>query len=122
MAGAIGFRSARLTRYSGGLHMVSVSRGIAAAFIAGSALFLPAQPGHARCTMLEASHNGTDMFYDDGAAGTAENKLLAHVDRLKREKGVKRVRVGRIRTRCGDWFMKYMLPHKTCVAKARVCY
>lgn len=103
-----------------------LSHCIAAGIVAGFTLFVTAQQdpasAHGRCMMLEASHNGTDMFYEDGAAGTAKNKLLAHVDQMKREKGVKRVRVGRIRTRCGDWFMKYMLPHKTCVAKARVCY
>jgi len=77
---------------------------------------------HAACRNMEASHNGTDMFHETGASGAAVNKLLIKVDQLKTEKGVSRVRMGRVRTKCGPWFTKYFLPHRHCVARARVCY
>ena len=70
---------------------------------------------------MEASHNGTDMFHETGAVGAAVNKLLAKVDQLKIEKAPRKVRMGRVRTKCGPWFEKYLLPHRHCVAKARVC-
>jgi hypothetical protein len=78
----------------------------------------------ARCKVWTATHNGTDLFYpnEGGAAGTAANKLIWQVEQWKKEKGIKRVRIGKIRTSCGDWFMKYFLPHKHCIAKANVCY
>ena len=75
-----------------------------------------------RCLMFKASHNGTDMFYDTGTEGTVKNKLLLSVEQWKKENGVKRVRIGKLTIKCGDWFMKYLLPHKNCKAKARVCY
>lgn len=90
---------------------------------AASALLLP-HPAEARCKEWTASHNGTDLFYpnDGGAAGTAANKLVWQVEQWKKENGIENVRIGKIRTSCGDWFTKYLLPHKHCVAKARVCY
>ena len=91
-------------------------------FAFGIALAAVPVMGHAACRTMEASHNGTDMFHETGATGAAINKLLAKVDQLKIEKGVKRVRMGRVRTKCGPWFTKYFLPHRHCVAKARVCY
>lgn len=94
------------------------------AFCAGLTIFLTLSPdvAEARCKTFEASHNGTDMFYDDGTEGTVKNKLLWYVEQWQRENNVKRVRIGRIRIRCGDWFVKYLLPHRNCKAKARVCY
>lgn len=89
------------------------------------ALFLSiASPdrAEARCKTFEASHNGTDMFYDDGTEGTVKNKLLWYVEQWQRENNVKRVRIGRVRIKCGDWFVKYLMPHRNCKAKARVCY
>ena len=62
------------------------------------------------------------MFYASGSSGTAANKLLYQVEQWKQTKGIEKVRVGKIATTCGDWFMKYMLPHKHCKARARVCY
>lgn len=90
---------------------------------AAAAAFLP-QPAEARCKQWTASHNGTDLFYpeDGGAAGTAANKLVWQVEQWKKDEGIENVRIGKISTSCGDWFMKYFLPHKRCVAKARVCY
>jgi hypothetical protein len=87
-------------------------------------LVMQPNPAHAACKTWTATHNGTDLFYPNqgGAAGTAANKLMWQVENFKKEKGLKRVRVGKIKTKCGDWFMKYLLPHKHCVAKARVCY
>lgn len=95
-----------------------------ALFCAGFIIFTTVMPEHAaaRCKTFQASHNGTDMFYKDGAAGTAKDKLYWQVEQWRKEKGIKRVRYGKVRTKCGDWFMKYMLMHKKCVAKARVCY
>jgi len=97
---------------------------LSAIFCAGFVAFSVFVPEHAeaRCKTFEASHNGTDMFYDDGAKGTAKNKLFWQVEQWRKEKGIKRVRFGRVRTKCGEWFMKYLLMHKKCTAKARVCY
>lgn len=82
------------------------------------------RPADAACRIWTATHNGTDLFYpkQGGAAGTAANKLLWQVEQFKKEKRLKRVRVGKISTKCGEWFVKYLIPHKQCVAKARVCY
>ena len=97
-------------------------------FVAGVALAgalitgVSSSPASAVCRTMQASHNGTDMFHETGAVGAAQNKLLIKVDALRRQKAPRRVRMGRIRTKCGDWFMKYLLPHKHCVARARVCY
>lgn len=97
---------------------------ISAIFLAGFLLFsLSApDPAQARCKTFNASHNGTDVFYDDGTEGTAKNKLLWYVEQWQSEKNIKRVRIGRVSIKCGDWFMKYMLMHRNCKAKARVCY
>jgi hypothetical protein len=71
---------------------------------------------------MEASHNGTDMFHESGAAGAAVNKLLVKVEQLKIEKSPELVRLGQVRTKCGPWFEKYLLQHRHCVAKAQVCH
>lgn len=75
----------------------------------------------AACRIMKASHNGTDLFHETGAVGAAINKLLAKVDQLKIKKAPRKVRMGRVRTKCGPWFQKYLLPHRHCVARARVC-
>ena len=79
-------------------------------------------PAEAGCRWFKASHNGTDFFYSDGAAGTAEWKLMDSISQWKAARHIKRVSIRKSKTRCGDWFIKYALPHKKCVAKARVCY
>ena len=79
-------------------------------------------PAEAGCRWFKASHNGTDFFYSDGAAGTAEWKLMDSISQWKSARRIKHVRIRKSKTRCGDWFIKYALPHKNCVAKARVCY
>ncbi len=79
-------------------------------------------PAHGRCKMFEASHNGTDMFYETGTEGTVQYKLLSYVEQWQKENGIKRVRIGKLTIKCGDWFIKYLLPHKNCKAKAQVCY
>lgn len=79
-------------------------------------------PAQARCRTVTQTHNGTDFFYPDGAAGTAAHKIRASVKEWQTKTGVKKVKIGKIKTSCGDWFMKYGLPHKHCVAKARVCW
>lgn len=78
-------------------------------------------PAHAACRNFEASHNGTNMFHPTGAVGAAVNKLMSKVEDWKRQRGITKVRMTKVRTRCGDWFIKYMLPHRHCVAKARAC-
>jgi len=77
---------------------------------------------HAACKTMVGSHNGTNMFHETGALGAAINDLLVKVDHLKIEKNLKKVRMGRVRTKCGPWFEKYLLPHRHCEAKASVCY
>lgn len=75
-----------------------------------------------RCYTFKASHNGTDAFNPNGgAAGTATNKLLQAIEAWKQGKGIKRVRIGKVRTKCGEWYMMYFLMHHTCTARARVC-
>lgn len=88
------------------------------------AAFLVISPRSAeahRCLMFKASHNGTDMFHPDGAIGTAKDKLLYAIDTWKREKRIKKLRIGKIKSQCGEWYVMYLLPHRTCTARARVC-
>ena len=80
------------------------------------------QTGHRPSVSVTRTHNGTDFFYSDGAAGTAEYKVRLSVEKWQEKTGVKKVKIGKIKTTCGDWFIKYGLPHKHCIAKARVCY
>lgn len=94
--------------------VIAVGMMVALASLAG--------PAEARCRTVTQSHNGTDFFYADGAAGTAEHKLRLAVEEWKKRRGIKKVRIGKITTKCGGWYIKYMLPHKTCTARARVCY
>ncbi len=77
---------------------------------------------HGGCHTFKASHNGTDMFNPDGgAAATATNKLLYSIEAWRQEKRIKRVRIGKVRTKCGEWYIMYALPHHTCTARVRVC-
>ena len=77
---------------------------------------------HGGCYTFKASHNGTDMFNPDGgAAATAKNKLLYSIEAWRQEKRIKRVRIGKVRTKCGEWYTMYLLPHHTCTARVRVC-
>jgi hypothetical protein len=77
---------------------------------------------HGGCYTFKASHNGTDMFNPNGGAvETAKNKLLDSIEAWRQEKRIKRVRIGKIRTGCGEWYIMYALPHHTCTARARVC-
>lgn len=84
--------------------------------------FMTPQPAEAACRWFKATHNGTDFFYADGAAGTAEFKLNSTIDQWKASRRIRRAKVYRTKTKCGQWFVKYMLPHKHCIAKAKVCY
>ena len=79
-------------------------------------------PAAAKCKNFEASHNGTDLFHPTGAKGAAVNKLMVQVEKWQQANRIKKIRMTRVRTQCGDWFMKYGLPHKHCVAKAQVCW
>lgn len=103
------------------MRCISVFQSVFAAAFLAFCLF-STDPAQARCKTFEASHNGTDMFYDDGTEGTVKNKLLWYVEQWQKENNVKRVRIGKVRIKCGDWFVKYFLPHRNCTAKANVCY
>ena len=95
---------------------------VSAALLAGVFVISVTEPAEARrCYTFKASHNGTDMFNPDGAAGTATNKLLFSIEAWRQEKRIKRVRIGKVRTKCGEWYIMYALPHHTCTARARVC-
>jgi len=100
------------------------TRTLAATFLAGlvAAAVVAPYAAQARCRIVTQSHNGTDLFYSDGAAGTAAYKIRLAVENFKKKTGIKHVKIGKITTKCGDWYMKYGLPHKTCTARARVCY
>ena len=78
----------------------------------------------ARCRVWQATHNGSGLFYprEGGSAGTAANKLIWQVEQWQKQTGIKKVRIGKIATQCGDRFVKYLLPHRHCIARARVCY
>ena len=103
------------------MRTVHISKSVLAAIIFG-AVVMNVSPAAARCVTVTQTHNGTDFFYSDGAAGTAAFKVRLSVEEWQKKTGVKKVRVGKIETSCGDWFIKYALPHKTCLAKALVCY
>ena len=94
---------------------------ISAALLAGVFLVTAPDGAEARCATFKGSHNGTDMFHPEGAIGPAKAKLFASIEAWKRQRGIKRVRIGRVRTKCGEWYIKYLLPHHTCVATARAC-
>lgn len=86
------------------------------------AFALPGNKAQAACRWFKATHNGTDFFYADGAAGTAEFKVKSMIESWTASKGIRRKKIYMTKTKCGDWFVKYMLPHKHCVAKAKVCF
>lgn len=99
-------------------------RMVATALVAGITVGICAMPGaaHAKCKTFEGYHNGTNMFHATGAHGAAINHLLSQVEQFKRDKGLTKVRMGKVKTHCGKPFMKYLLMHVRCTAKARVCY
>lgn len=94
-------------------------------FLAGLIALVPVMtpdPAEARCRWFKQTHNGTDFFYSDGAAGTAEWKVKSAITQWTAAKGIKRFKIRMSKTKCGPWFIKYALPHKHCIAKGRVCY
>jgi len=93
----------------------------AAILAAGITMAAPGSAEAKRCYMFKASHNGTDAFHPEGAVGTAKDKLVYAVASWKQEKRFKRVRIGKIKSSCSEWYIKYFLPHRTCTVKARVC-
>jgi len=87
------------------------------------AVVMNVSPAVARCYTFQESHNGTDLFNPDGGAKTAATiKLNTSIELWQQKKGIKKVRIGRVKTKCGEWYVKYLLPHHTCTARARVCY
>jgi len=96
---------------------------VSAALLAG--VFVISTPDSAearRCYTFKESHNGTDMFNPDGGAKTAATiKLHTSIELWQQKKGIKKVRIGKVKTKCGEWYVKYLLPHHTCTARARVC-
>ena len=94
----------------------------AVALCAGAAITMTPEPAQARCTIFKASHNGTNMFNPfGGAKATATLKLMDFIEMWRRQKGYKRVRIGKVKTRCGPWNTVYILPHHWCYARVRVC-
>lgn len=83
-----------------------------------------APPAEARCRVWQATHNGSGLFYprSGGSAGTAVDKLYWQVEQWRKRAGLKGVRIGKATTKCGKSFVKYLLPHRHCTARARVCY
>lgn len=81
-------------------------------------------PGEARCRVWQATHNGSGLFYprSGGSAGTAIDKLHWQVDQWRKRAGLEGVNIGKAATWCYKSRMKYLLPHRHCVARARVCY
>lgn len=104
--------------------MCRVSKSVSVLFLAIiGVVAVNASPAEARCSTFQASHNGTDMFNPVGGAKTAATKKLMYsIDGWKQKKGIKRVRIGKVTTKCDPWNMKLLLPHHRCYARARVCY
>lgn len=97
--------------------------GLVLAVGVGVCVGVAAAPAQARCVIMSAGHNGTDLFNGPGGARkVATNKLYAAIEDFKQSRRLRRIRVGRVRTSCGKWFTKYLLPHRHCRARARVCY
>lgn len=93
-----------------------------AALVAAVSFVLKPEPAQARCYTFSQSHNGTDLFNPVGGARTAATKkLLYSIELWQKEKGISKVRIGKVRTSCGEWNLKYLLPHHRCKATARVC-
>ncbi len=102
------------------INCVLVSVMVAALF---GVLTMKSSPAAARCHSFQESHNGTDLFNMDGGAKTAATrKLLYSIEGWQQQKGIKKVRIGKVATRCEPWDVKYVLPHHRCYARARVCY
>ena len=94
---------------------------VSAAFVVGIISVMPV-PALAKCKNFEGYHNGTNMFHETGALGAAINHLLSQIAIWKREADIEKVRMGKMKTHCGEPFTKYLLTHVRCTAKARVCY
>jgi hypothetical protein len=104
--------------------MISVRVTTLAACVTAAGVFLVNPPSaQARCYTFQESHNGTDLFNPAGGAKTAATKKLMHsIEGWRNKRGIRKVRIGKVSTRCDPWNMKYILPHHRCYAKARVCY
>ena len=99
-----------------------LSKFFAVAF-AFSCIVATTSPAQARCYTFQESHNGTDLFNPGGGAKTAATKKLMYsIEMWKQKKRIKRVRIGKVSTKCDPWNVEYILPHHRCYAKARVCY
>ena len=97
---------------------------VAVAIVMGMMMGVGVMPGsaHAKCKNFEGYHNGTNMFHETGSQGAAINHLLSQIELWKRDTGIQKVRMGKVKTHCGKPFIKYLLTHVRCTAKARVCY
>lgn len=94
----------------------------AVAVCAVAAIAMAPEPAQARCYTFQESHNGTDLFNPAGGAiGTAKIKLMESIEGWRQKKGIKKVRIGKVKTKCDPWNMDYILPHHRCYARARVC-
>jgi hypothetical protein len=94
--------------------------------LSGIALVMAAAapPAEARCRVWQTTHNGSGLFYprSSGSAGTAIDKLYWQVEQWRKRAGFDGVRIGKATTKCGESFVKYLVPHRHCRARARVCY
>jgi hypothetical protein len=96
--------------------------GIFALVLTAGIVTVPDSAHARRCKTITTSHNGTEIFNGPGGAAiVATSKLMAYAEELRIAHKARRVRVGKVRTWCGDWFMKYLLPHRNCKARATVC-
>ncbi len=87
-----------------------------------AAITMAPEPAHARCYTFQESHNGTDLFNPDGGAkATATSKLMESIETWRRNKGINKVRIGKVKIRCNPWNLNLILPHHRCYARARVC-
>ncbi len=77
---------------------------------------------HAGCRTFTAGYNGTNMMGPSGAAESATFRVMDQIEDWKRRKRIGHVRLGKVRTRCGRWFIKYFLPHTHCKATVRACW
>jgi len=74
----------------------------------------------AKCKTFSAYYNGTDIGM--GAAHSAEQRMRFNVVSWAKQNNIKRYRVGKVKTVCGEWYFTPLLPHHKCTATARVCY
>lgn len=103
------------------MRAVRIAISVAALGVTVSLVMYP-EPAQARRYTFSQSHNGTDLFNPVGGAKTAATKKLMYsIELWQKEKGIRKVRIGKVRTSCGEWNVEFLLPHHRSKATARVC-